>query len=415
MSDFIVGSPARNDDFWFRENFVADLWEALEKHNVLLLAPRRTGKTSVMYHMLDSPKEGWLVIHLNVEDLATPEDFLVSLLEAIKEHQPAYLKQVLASGWEFLSGVLSRVEKIEAYEFKIELRRSPELKDRWREHSDELLERVFRAQAWVLFIIDELPDMLGRMMNAAPDEFKVFLAWFRKMRDRSLQKNLRWLVGGSVNLIATLDQIGLVKQVNDLKVEPLPALGEAEVRDFVGRMLSERGVTFDESVVPHIAQLLGAPIPLFLQMLTQELYRSWKRSRPKPLTAETVDEVFNKALLGEMARDKLQHYRSRIDVHYPAAERDAACHLLDRLSLAEDGISHAGLFDLYRRLEEQKTGARTGPALAQAFQRLLWHLQSDFYIECRSDNRYEFSSRLLKAWWKKYYGTDGGICGWEPR
>jgi predicted AAA+ superfamily ATPase len=82
MSDFIVGSPARNDDFWFRENFVADLWEALEKHNVLLLAPRRTGKTSVMYHMLDNPKEGWLVIHLNVEDLATPADFVVSLINA---------------------------------------------------------------------------------------------------------------------------------------------------------------------------------------------------------------------------------------------------------------------------------------------------------------------------------------------
>jgi hypothetical protein len=67
------------------------------------------------------------------------------------------------------------------------------------------------------------------------------------------------------------------------------------------------------------------------------------------------------------------------------------------------------------QIEDKKTGARTGPALSQAFQRLLWHLQSDFYIECMSDNRYDFSSRLLKVWWKKYYGYDGGSCGWEPR
>lgn len=41
MADFIVGSPARDDDFWFRDEFVEDLWESLAKHNILLIAPRR--------------------------------------------------------------------------------------------------------------------------------------------------------------------------------------------------------------------------------------------------------------------------------------------------------------------------------------------------------------------------------------
>ncbi len=59
MDDFIVGSPARDDDFCFREEFLDDLWDSLKKHNILLLAPRRTGKTSVMYRMLDRPKDTW--------------------------------------------------------------------------------------------------------------------------------------------------------------------------------------------------------------------------------------------------------------------------------------------------------------------------------------------------------------------
>lgn len=53
MADFIVGSPVRDEDFWFRDDFIEDLWESLEKHNVLLLAPRRIGKTSVMYRMVE--------------------------------------------------------------------------------------------------------------------------------------------------------------------------------------------------------------------------------------------------------------------------------------------------------------------------------------------------------------------------
>jgi uncharacterized protein len=410
MADFIVGSPARDEDFWFRAEFLEDLWDALEKHNVLLLAPRRTGKTSVMYRMLDAPRNGWLVIHLNVEDLRTPGDFIVCLIEAINEHQPRYLRETLAKGWSFISGILARIEKIEAYKLKLELRKSEDLKARWQEQADELIERVFRTNNKVLFIIDELPDMVNGMLKVSEDEYRVFLHWFRKIRDRSLKHKLRWLVGGSVNLIAALDQQSLVKLVNDLKVEPLPPFTDEDVRIFVEKMLRDFGVPFDETVVPRIIELLGSPIPLFLQMLTQELYRLWKRNRAVPLSASMVDEVYNKSLLGEMTRDKLQHYRSRIDIHYPREEREAACHLLDSLSLSEDGISQDALFHLYRRIEDRKTGARKGPALNQAFQRLLLYLQSDFYIECKSNGSYDFSSRLLKTWWKKYYGYE---CGGE--
>ena len=77
MADFIVGSVVRDDDFWFRGEFLAELWSWLEKHNVILVAPRRIGKTSVMYRLLDLPKDDWLVVHLNVEELRTPDEFLI--------------------------------------------------------------------------------------------------------------------------------------------------------------------------------------------------------------------------------------------------------------------------------------------------------------------------------------------------
>lgn len=406
MADFIVGSPARDDDFLFREEFVESLWEALNKHNILLLAPRRTGKTSVMYRMLDKPRDGWLVIHLNVEDLKTPVDFVISLIDAINEHHPRYLKEGLAKGWDFLSGVLSRVEKIEVSEFKIQLRKSDHADIKWQERGTELIERVFKTSEKVLFIIDELPDMLGGMRTLSLEEYADFLHWFRKIRERSLKNDLRWLVGGSVNLIAALDQQGMVKLVNDLKVEPLPSFSEGEVENFVRKMLLGHGVKFDDSVVPRILKLLGAPIFLFLQMLTQELYRLWKRNSAIPLSAAAVDEVYDKSLLGEMARDKLQHYRTRIDVHYPQREREAVCHLLGNLCLSDKGLSHTSLFQIYRRMEERRSDARTGPALSQSFQRLLLHMQSDFYIEQRGDGNLDFASRLLKRWWKKYYAYE---------
>jgi Cdc6-like AAA superfamily ATPase len=406
MTDFIVGSPARDDDFCFREEFLEDLWEAVEKHNVLLLAPRRTGKTSVMYRMLDRPKESWLPIHLNVEDLKTPGDFIISLIDAINEHQPAYMRNTLAKGWKFVNDTLSRVERIEVSEFKFQLRKKENPEKKWQDRGNELIDRVIRSDKRVLFIIDELPDMLNSMFNDSHENYDIFLHWFRKIRDRSLKHQLRWLVGGSVNLIAALDQQGMVKQVNDLKSEPLPPFTNEEITEFVKHMLGSRDVRFDETVIPRIQDLLGTPIPLFLQMLTEELYRLWKRDKSRIMTATQVEEAYNKSLLGEMARDKLQHYRSRIDVHYLPDDREAACYFLSKMSLIDTGLSHRALFQLYRQIEDRRTAPRTGPALSQAFQRLMLHLQSDFYIEPSVDGAFDFASRLLKNWWKKYYSYE---------
>jgi hypothetical protein len=408
MADFIVGSPAREGDFWFRNEFIKNLWNSIKKHNVLLIAPRRIGKTTVMYNMLDKPKDNWLVIHLNVEELKSPGDFFITLVDAIHEHQPEYLRRTLAKSSDFLKGIFSRIDKIEAYEFKIELRKSGDLRKNWEERATQLMDRVFASGEKILFIIDEFPDMLNGILGNSPDAFETFLHWFRIIREKSLNYDVRWLIGGSVNLIVSLDKQGKVKLVNDLKPEILVPFSADEVREFVTRMFKKNRVLFDDTVIPRILELLGSPIPYFLQMLTQELYRKWKRNRAEPLSADTVTEVFNKTLLGEMARDKLLHYRSRIDIHYLPEEREAACYLLNKLSLSEDGISRNTLFNLYRQVEEKKSGGRTGHILDQSFQRLLLYLQSDFYIEEIRDGYYDFTSRLLKTWWKKYYGYELG-------
>lgn len=152
-------------------------------------------------------------------------------------------------------------------------------------------------------------------------------------------------------------------------------------------------------------ELLGAAIPLFLQLLTEELYRHAKR-HSRRLNAEDATTIFQKVLLGETARDKLQHFRSRIDIHYPEEDRDAVRRMLNHLSLCSDGVARVHLFRIFRQAEERRTAARSAGELESAFQRLLLYLQSDFYIEETTAGCYDFSSRLLKTWWKKYYGYE---------
>jgi hypothetical protein len=46
--DFYTGSVIEAEDLQFRDAFIDHLWESLQPMNVLLKAPRRCGKTSVI-------------------------------------------------------------------------------------------------------------------------------------------------------------------------------------------------------------------------------------------------------------------------------------------------------------------------------------------------------------------------------
>ncbi len=405
-ADFVVGGVARNDDYYFHREFIGDIWDSLRKDNVLLLAPRRTGKTSIMYYMLDNPENGHKVIHLNVEDLERPAEFFLSLIDAINEHQPEYLKK-LSTSWSLFKKMGSRLEEIDFLEFKIKLRQTTDWEECWKELAQQLFEKITVIDEPVLFIIDELPDMLSAMAEYSLGELKTFLHLFRKMRIDSQNKGkIRWLLGGSVNIRGTLDGLGLLKSINDLKTESLPIIQEHEVIDFVGMMLTSREVQYDESLIPKICSLLGDPIPYFLQLFTQELYRYWRREKPDLLTARHAEIVFRHALLGEAAHDKLQHYYTRIQIYYPHEEQEAAYSLLDALALSDDGVSEQGLFNQYQRQQSTQSRQQSVRQMQQAFKRLLLRLESDFYIREQENGYCDFNSFLLKTWWCKNWAYD---------
>ena len=67
--EFYTMAPVDPVALRFREAFLADLWQALRIGHVVLTAPRRTGKTSVMDYLRDHPENGFSVVSINVQDL----------------------------------------------------------------------------------------------------------------------------------------------------------------------------------------------------------------------------------------------------------------------------------------------------------------------------------------------------------
>lgn len=401
--EFYTGTPVDSSDLMFRDAFLAELWETLRTRHVLLTAPRRTGKTSVMDHLRDFPQHGFTVIYQNVQDLTHPADFFQALLDTLHDQHPADVQR-LASGWQLLTKALGKVAEVDVAGFKVVLRESdPDWKNNWRQHGDAFLAHR-KLEAPVLLIVDELPDMLFNLNRESPALLREFLAWFRAQRQNPhpSQDRARWLIGGSVNLSGTLDSLGLVDLINDLDDVPLPVFADEQVIEFVQRMLGGRGVEFDATVPERLRAHLGRPIPLFMQMATQELYRSWKKA-PRKLTPVDVDQVFAQLVISTAARDKLQHYYSRIAKYYEEPRLSAAHVLLGQISLSSAGLSRTALSQEFERHLAQ--AGQTVPAheRKRLFNQLLRDLENDFYISEIADQQYDFASGVLKAWWKKYY------------
>ncbi|MCP5158696.1 MAG: hypothetical protein H6975_04645 [Gammaproteobacteria bacterium] len=344
------------------------------------------------------------MIYQNVQDLTHPADFFQAILDTLHDRHPDVVKR-LATGWKLLTDTLSKVKEIDFGEFKVRLRETdPDWRNNWRQHGDKLLDQVRKQAGPILLIVDELPDMLFNLKRENTILLHEFLAWFRTQRQNPHPRKdrARWLIGGSVNLSGTLDALGLVDLINDLDDVLLPVLTDTQVIEFVQSMLTRRGVEFEAAVAECLSMRLGRPIPLFMQMATQELYRAWRRS-PRKLAPADVDQVFAQLVVSNAARDKLQHYHSRIAKYYEEPRLSAAHTLLGQLSLSAAGLSRTALTQEFERHLAEAGQSVPVHERKRHFNQLLRDLENDFYVSEIADNHYDFASGLLKAWWKKYY------------
>jgi hypothetical protein len=289
--------------------------------------------------------------------------------------------------------------------FKITLReKDPNWRNNWKAYGDEFFTEVRKHDRRLLLLVDEFPDMILNMRNEHPELVRPFLAWFRghRLKPNPKQDTVRWLICGSVNLSSTLDAFGCLDEINDLHTVPLPVLTTDEVKRFVRDMLAARGVEFSEHVPAKVASELGRPVPVFLQMVTQDLFRMWKRSGKK-LTAREVSAAFAELIVSSGARDKLQHFHSRIDRYYQPPKRAAAYSLLATLSVCPDGLSRAALLADFERVLHEQGETAAADTRKRIFNQLMRDLENDFYVAETKPGSFDFASGLLKQWWKKYY------------
>jgi hypothetical protein len=398
-----VGAPVRGTDFYGRDEFVNLIWEKLKAGNVLLAAPRRFGKTSVMYRLIDNPRQECKIIHADLEHLTEPADLITSLIEQLAKddlsskvvRKLSYFPKTLWSRFR------ANFEEVELLKLKIKLRE--ELRSNWQEKGDELFKRVATMPETVIFILDEFPMMIDRMArsNAHCEEAKTLLRWLRRLRQSPEMGNVRFLIAGSIGIGHVLSDLGEIAAINDFEQVRLDPFTPKVAAALLDELAATHKLALSQPSKRKMLQVIGVPIPYFVQVIFSEAAKAYAQNK-EAVTPKRVEQIYRDKVLGVDCKTYFDHYYGRLRDYYRPDEEKAVKRILRELAVV-GALTRDACYQFYKL----EIGSR---ANIEDFNRLMTDLENDFYIRFDAEaRRYEFASKLLRDWWLRHYAMETSL------
>lgn len=396
----LVGTPARGENFYGREPFVQLVADKLKNGHVLLAAPRRFGKTSVMYRLIDQSYWDYRVVHADLEKFTEPSELIAHLIEQLaRDDKLAKLLKGISwlpeKLWTFFK---SNVEELELLEVKIKLKE--QLRGSWQERGEQLFQLAAKSPETIIFILDEFPMMIDRMsrLKTHRAEAVTLLRWLRALRLNPSISQVRFLIAGSIGIDQVLNQLGEIKSINDfekLNLEPFPPKIAAA---FLDELAKSSRLQLSPACKRRMLELIGTPVPYFLQILFSEVAKTHAQDG-EPVTPKRIERSYRDKVLGMDCKTYFEHYYGRLRDYYKPNEERAAKRILRQLA-TEKLLSRDACFQFFK----ESIGPR---ADLEDFNRLMTDLENDFYIRFDAEaHRYEFSCQLLRDWWLRHYGME---------
>ena len=170
--DNIAGSPVEGENFYARETDVMRLREILRNDDILLLGPRRIGKTSIARAVMTVVRaEGWRAIEINVASCQDERGFLDKLNSALKPELASLTDKVKGAIGDAFDAMGKRIKSVKvsipgAGALDVDLGNGGT--EDWTQVASDVLRLIAREEQRWLIYIDELPILLFNIIRADP-------------------------------------------------------------------------------------------------------------------------------------------------------------------------------------------------------------------------------------------------------
>lgn len=355
--------------------------------NILMLAPRRVGKTWLMDKIAeDLTAAGWLCIKIDVEGMRTENEFLRALCQEIEKTQ-ALTERVK-------SHLLQRFKQLTTHVQDGNLAAAIGDVDP-REFLETLIHSLNAEDRDTLILIDEIALFIHERAKIDPDGTRSLLYHLRKLQQA--YPKVRWFLTGSVGLDVVARRHNMLGALLGIDSFPLAPFDADAAHSYLGELCDSGQVThpftLGEEAFAYLAQELGWLSPYYLRQIALQMRPSGAaQSGYPPANVDDVEHAFAQ-LLSPAQRLHFSAWEEHISKNFDAIETERLRAILDVLCSESNGEVEVTLLT---RLSE------AGHNLTKRdLSTLLSSLETDAFLHS-IEGRWSFRSGLLRRYWKEY-------------
>ncbi|SFV64137.1 Gll1120 protein [hydrothermal vent metagenome] len=378
-----TGQPADGKNKFFkRDKIIKEIWQKLERgENLLVVAPRRVGKSSILKNIARYPKDGYIVKYNIIMGVQYSNEFFKKIHVSLLENSDilGFIRSNYEEAKIVAGSILSRIKSAEVLGNGIEFDESKAI-DYYQEVT-ELLTLIPHNSKKVVFLIDEFPDMVLNISKKSKEEAISFLQKNRDLRQK--YKNVKFVLTGSIGLGNVIKRLGRRDLINDLEYVTVPALSEIEAIKLIDSLClgledDKIYLKLTDEIKSYIIKKISWTIPYYIQIVIDRL-SIYMTDDKKPIEKSDIDAVFDEIIKARYFR----YWKDRLSKAFNKVERSLAIEILSTISKNKK-----------MHYEEIKKMAHETINLKD----LLEVLEYDGYIN-EEERVYQFNSPLLREWW----------------
>jgi len=378
-----TGNPVRGKEFFNREKLIEQAWDLIEAGNhILLAAPRRVGKTSVMYYLMDNPKDGYTITYLITQSVNNENEFFRRIVNRVLKTDYVQKSQKVITFLEKHKPAISKVG-LDGIEF------GASEEGNYQEILIRILKSSHPESQKLIVMIDEFPETLENIIKDEGETAgKHFLQSNRELRqDSEISKNVQFIYTGSIGLENIVSKLNAVSTINDLSRLKIPPLKPDEAKQLVSLLLENVDFTLSDLLINFILKKIEWLIPFYIQLIIWELKNLHRDENPDKIT----EDIIERALTGILEqRNHFEHWHARLRTSIKGNEYNFVKELLN-ITSENETISSNEIHNLAVKYQ-----------LESSYKDLVGSLVYDGYINHHDDFKvYRYNSPILRMWWNK--------------
>ncbi len=376
-----TGNPVGGENFFDREKLIKKAWDLIESgSHILIAAPRRVGKTSLLVYLRDHPKVNYNLLLIDTESINNENEFFRKIVNKVLKTDYVQKSQKVLT---FLEKHKPTIKKVgpDGIEFGVS-----------EEHNYfEMLIRILKScHSEAIKLIIMLDEFTQTLENIITDEGEStgrhFLQSNRELRQETeISKSAQFIYTGSIGLENIVSKLNMMSTINDLSRLEIPPLKKEEATQLIVLLLENVDFELSERVIDYILQKIEWLIPFYVQLIIDELKNLHRDENIEKITENIVDQAFTEML---KQRQHFEHWLSRIRASLKGGEYNFVKELLN-ITSENATISSNEIFNLAVKYQ-----------LDSIHKDLVGSLVYDGYINNNDDIKvYRYNSPILRMWW----------------